>query len=165
MPCGDAVFLLPPRYEQYRQHNVRFKRIHSSGTQGVVCSTQNGGWGIATSDSGEIYFIVSNGSYVSVYSQSRADELTHVVAVYDPFSRNASIYINGELKASAPVSGTLICGTGESYKRFFVGADISASGNGGDFMMSNFEVTAVRIYKDALTASDVASIAGQYDLQ
>lgn len=142
-----------------------FKNGQVSGTQGVVCSTQNGGWGIATSDSGEIYFIVSNGSYVSVYSQSRADELTHVVAVYDPFSRNASIYINGELKASAPVSGTLICGTGESYKRFFVGADISASGNGGDFMMSNFEVTAVRIYQNALTASDVASIAGQYDLQ
>ncbi len=128
------------------------------GTQGVVCSTQSGGWGLATSASGEIYFIVSNGSYVSVYSGVTASEKTHVIAVYDPSEEVIRIYINGEKKAESAVTGSLISGTSAAYNTFYIGADIDSAGTGNDFQMTDFESSYVRIYTSAINNDQAFSL-------
>lgn len=130
-----------------------------SGTQGVICGTQSGGWGLAES-SGQPYFIMSNGSYQSVYSGVAASdtELTHVVGVYDSVGARMLIYVNGKLRGETPFAGTLNPGAGSTFNVFYLGADVSANLSGGDFQMTDFSIIGARIYQGAATEADIAEM-------
>ncbi|MEG2004238.1 MAG: LamG domain-containing protein, partial [Clostridia bacterium] len=130
-----------------------------AATQGILCGTQNGGWGLAESN-GTPYFIVSTGGYQSVYASNAADHsaLTHVVAVFDTKRNEIRIYINGNVSESVSLSGALKLGEGNTFNGFYIGADISKNGSGGDFKMSDFSIVTANIYSGAVSSDEVEKI-------
>jgi len=131
-------------------------------THGVVCGTEYGGWGLAETTARKPYFIVGDGTgsntYRSVYATSAVSstELTHVVAAYDPSSKTISIYINGALQGSSSFSSSFFTGTGDTYNRFCLGADIKTGDNGTDFPSSTMVIVDAKIYTTALNATQAA---------
>ncbi len=128
-----------------------------SGSQGVICGTQNGGWGIATS-SGVPYLYTyigsSNSNIKSGYVPSQT-ELSHILATFR-YDKNADktyvcLYVNGSLIASDAKSGAIaISSSAPAAATFCLGADIGSSGIGTDFQMSDFSLTDMKIYACAL---------------
>ncbi|MFA6730912.1 MAG: LamG-like jellyroll fold domain-containing protein, partial [Eubacteriales bacterium] len=138
-----------------------------SGTQGVACATENGGWGLATSGAGgKPYFIASTGQYFSVYAKNDAPktELTHVIAVYDTMRGEMRIYINGALDNTTPFTGVFLPGEGNSYKGFYLGADVSADGTGGQFEMTDFSLIDLKLYAKPLNQVQVTKAFEKIDL-
>lgn len=130
---------------------------------GVVCGTEQGGWGTATRPTGVPYFIVgdvSKNNYVSVDASSAASktELTHLVAVYDPSKRNISLYINGVLDGRVSINCPFYPGDGDTFNRFYLGADVKNSGQNLDFQAVDMVITDARFYTGVLDDKAVASL-------
>ena len=127
---------------------------------GVVCGTQQGGWGLALRANGTPYFIVGesySNNYVSVDATVPASktELTHVVCVYDPFAKKMSIYVNGTLSATNSISGSFYLGEQDTYNRFCLGADIAPGDATTDFNCTDMVITDAKFYTGTLDAAAV----------
>lgn len=136
----------------------------SPGTQihGVVCGTEQGGWGTATRATGVPYFIVgdvSKNNYVSVDASAAASktDLTHLVAVYDPSKRYIRLYINGVLDGQTPITCPFYPGDGDTFNRFYLGADVKYSGSNLDFQAVDMVITEARFYTGVLDENAVSS--------
>ncbi len=143
---------------------------------GIVCCTEsieNGkastrsGWGIAE-DSGKPYFIAGNSdnnAYVSIYAQSKAsaNELVHVVAVFDNDNEQISLYVNGVLQNTKKSAGKFTSANKEEYfekfnmsNTFYIGSDPTAQNHPeGDFPTDDLTVADVKIYAKALSQNEV----------
>lgn len=138
-----------------------FYVMNSKGpkVQGVICGTQNGGWGIAEDAQGKPYFITGGGSkynpgaYAS--SASSTTELVHVVGVYDMAEGKCRIYINGVLNGSVSIGSSFITGEGATFNYFCLGDDIKADLKGGDFPTSGMTMVSGKIYSEALSSAQV----------
>jgi hypothetical protein len=131
-----------------------------SSIHGVVCGTQQGGWGIALS-SGLPYFVVGeekSNQYVYLYASSTisSSDLTHIVSVYDASAKTAKIYINGRLNNTQTISGNFYPGAYPTHNRFCLGADISLTSI-PDFQCTNMIITDAKFYVGALDAAAVQS--------
>lgn len=96
--------------------------IKNGAIQGIVCGTQNGGWGLAEDKTGKPYFITGGGSKYNngAYAKKPASttELVHVVGVYDMENKLCLIYINGELAQQVSIDSKFICGEGNTFNYF-----------------------------------------------
>ena len=134
-----------------------------SGSQGIVCCTQNpGGWGLAQKDGSPYFFTyVGSGSInINAEKNSSTTELTHIVGttLYDSAANKTytALYINGELAKSGSYTGKVGVHSDASIATAFcLGADISGGGLGNDFQMSNFSITDVKFYASALNYKQV----------
>ena len=136
-----------------------------SGSQGVVCGTQNpGGWGIAQSN-GTPYFFTYVGSSggnirLDATSATSTTELTHIVCttLYNSATNTTftAMYINGELvKSSSAANEVGVHSDASIATSFCLGADISSGGAGNDFQMTNCRITDVKFYASALNFKQV----------
>ena len=128
-------------------------------THGIFCGTQYGGWGLAFRSSKVPYFVIgedSKNNYVILDASSSisATDLTHVVCVYDPSVKKATIYINGSASASKAVSGSFYPGDGNTFNRFCLGADISLTDT-PDYPCTDMVITDAKFYTGALDAAAV----------
>ncbi len=133
--------------------------------QGIVCGTQNGGWGLAEDKTGKPYFITGGGSKyynAGAYAKkpSSTAELVHVVGVYDMANKLCLIYINGELAQQVSIDSKFICGEGNTFNYFCLGADINSLLKGGDFPTAGMTMAGAKIYAKALSAEDVTTVYG-----
>ena len=128
------------------------------GSQGIVCGTQGpGGWGIAQ-DAGKPYFFtyVEGGNIKVLIEKTPSEtELTHIICttLYNSTKNTTytAVYINGELAGSGSKTGKVAVHSSENVATAFcLGADISSTGIGSDFPMTNFRLTDVKIYASAL---------------
>ena len=131
----------------------------NNGTHGVFCGTQYGGWGMAFRSSKVPYFVVGEDSWnnyviLDARSSISATDLTHVVCVYDPSAKRATIYINGSESASKSISGSFYPGAGDTFNRFCLGADISTTST-PDFPCTDMIITDAKFYVGALDATAV----------
>ena len=132
--------------------------------QGIVCGTQNGGWGLAEDKTGKPYFITgggnkyNNGAYAR--KPSSTSELVHVVGVYDMENKLCLIYINGELAQKVSIASNFVCGEDKTFNYFCLGADINSLLKGGDFQTSGMTMADAKIYAKALSAEDVTTVYG-----
>ena len=131
----------------------------NGGTHGVFCGTQYGGWGLALRSSKVPYFVVgedSKNNYVILDASSSISQtdLTHVVCVYDPAARKATVYVNGSASGSKSISGSLYPGDGNTYNRFCLGADISLTST-PDYPCTDMIITDAKFYTGALDATAV----------
>lgn len=127
-----------------------------SGSQGIVCGTQSGGWGIAES-AGVPYLTAYAGSsyiYARAVAKSSTTELTHAVATVQYSSAEnktyTALYLNGVLISSASGTGKLKISTIEAAHAFCLGSDLDGGSTGTDFPTTNFAITDVKIYDKAL---------------
>ena len=128
---------------------------------GVVCGTQQGGWGLALRATGVPYFVfgdVSKNRYVYVDAGSAASktELTHVIAVYDFADKLAKIYVNGKLDSSSAFSGPFYPADGSAVNMFCLGDDVKIDGSYGDFPAVDMSIVDAKIYSGVLDAAAVA---------
>lgn len=135
---------------------------NSGSVQGIVCGTQNGGWGLAEDKTGKPYFITGGGSKYNsgayAKSASSTTELVHVLGVYDMANKKCSIYINGKLTQEVTIASNFVCGEGNTFNYFCLGDDIKTGLTGGDFPTSGMTMVDAKIYDSALTADDAANI-------
>ncbi|MCQ2435269.1 MAG: metallophosphoesterase [Clostridia bacterium] len=135
-----------------------------SGSQGIMCGTQDGGWGLAT-DSGKPYVYVYNkysqatGIKVPA-SKGSISELVHVIATvsYDSDANMISVvlYVNGETANTGSVQGSFRTSSSKkAVKAFCLGADIDKDGNGTDFPMTDFSIVDAKIYNVTLNDAQV----------
>ena len=138
-------------------------RAPGKAIHGVFCGTQAGGWGLAMTggENGPYppYFVVGenrDNSYVYLYASSSVStsELTHVVCVYDPSTKKASIYFNGQLNNTQTITGQFYPGAIPTYNRFCLGADISLTTT-PDFQCTDMIITDAKWYVGALDAAAV----------
>lgn len=138
--------------------------VKNGAIQGIVCGTQNGGWGLAEDKTGKPYFITGGGSKYNngAYAKKPASttELVHVVGVYDMANKLCLIYINGELAQQVSIDSKFICGEGKTFNYFCLGADINSLLKGGDFPTAGMTMAGAKIYAKALSAEDVATVYG-----
>lgn len=139
--------------------------IKNGAIQGIVCGTQNGGWGLAEDKTGKPYFITGGGSKyynAGAYAKkpSSTTELVHVVGVYDMANKLCLIYINGELAQQVSIDSKFICGEGKTFNYFCLGADINSLLKGGDFPTLGMTMAGAKIYAKALSAEDVTTVYG-----
>ena len=118
---------------------------------GVVCGTEKGGWGIATRATGVPYFIVgdvSSNKYVNIDAESAASktDLTHVVAVYDYSKKAILLYVNGVLAGRTSITGPFYPGEGNTYNRFYLGADVKTTDTAVDFPSVDMVIADAKIY-------------------
>ncbi|MGM9664597.1 MAG: LamG domain-containing protein [Eubacteriales bacterium] len=135
---------------------------NSGSVQGIVCGTQNGGWGLAEDKTGKPYFITGGGSKYNsgayAKSASSTTELVHVLGVYDMANKKCSIYINGKLAQEVTIASNFVCGEGNTFNYFCLGDDIKTGLTGGDFPTSGMTMVDAKIYDSALTADDAANV-------
>lgn len=137
-------------------------KVRTTAVHGVVCATEQGGWGLAMRANGNPYFIVGEdqaNTYKNIDAKSAISttELTHVVGVYDPAIKKIKLYINGVLNGSANISASFYPGAGNTFNRFGLGTDTKNNASGiGDFPCSDMLITDVKIYKGILGDQDVA---------
>lgn len=133
----------------------------------VICGTESGGWGLAETSARMPYFIVGDGTgsntYRSVYAVSAVSstELTHVVGTYDPATKSISIYVNGALQKTASFNSSFFTGTGDTFNRFCLGADIKPGDNGTHYQSSSMVIAGAKIYTSALNATQAALAYGK----
>ena len=115
-----------------------------SGTQGIFCGTQQGGFGLATTDDGKpgICAYIGGASYYYTKDSNVASktELTHVVATVVTLDGTTytSIFVNGELVASDSKKGSVY--VGKSTNSFGIGGDTDSKGGAADFPMTDFSI-------------------------
>ena len=132
----------------------------NSGIQGVVCGTQNGGWGIAE-NAGKPYFLTGGGSKYyndGAYANgaSSTTELVHVVGIYNTANKKCTIYINGKKNGEVNITSNFIVGEGKTFNYFCLGDDITKDLVGGDFKTQGMTMVDAKIYDDALTPEQIA---------
>lgn len=130
--------------------------------QGIVCGTQDGGWGLAVNKDNHPYFITGNGTSKNAYKSSiptalmDETELMHVVCVYDYQTRSQCIYINGKLASETALGDGFFPGIGDTFNLFCLGDDVKVGGEGGDFPSTGKMVmTDAKIYSSALNSAQV----------
>ena len=130
-----------------------------SGTQGIFCGTQQGGFGLATTDDGKpgICAYIGGASYYYTKDNNVASktELTHVVATVVTLDGTTytSIFVNGELVADDSKKGSVY--VGKSTNSFGIGGDTDSKGGAADFPMTDFSIADLKIYKEALNKNQV----------
>ena len=139
----------------------------NSGVQGVVCGTQDGGWGLAE-NAGKPYFITGGnnaggfynkkGSQTGAYAKSASSttELVHVVGVYDMANKKSSVYINGVKNDELSIASSFIVGVKGTHNYFCLGADIDTALAGGHYQTQGMTMVDAKIYDDALTPEQIA---------
>ena len=133
----------------------------NGGIQGVVCGTQDGGWGIAE-NAGKPYFITGGGSKYNpgayAGSVSSITELVHVVGIYDTANKKCTIYINGKKNGEVSIAANFIPGVSGTHNYFCLGDDITTGLVGGDFKTQGMTMVDAKIYDDALTPEQIAKV-------
>ncbi len=134
-----------------------------SGSQGIICGTENGGLGVASNAGAPYLFVyVDGGSSINLKASAASSktELTHIVAtvIYKAAENKtyATLYINGTVAGRLTGAGKVkISADTGAANAFCLGSDISKGGGGSDFMMTDFSVTNVKIYSEALNSKQV----------
>ena len=134
-----------------------------SGTQGILCATEYGGLGLATTGGGKpglCTYITSTKSYkyTNPDKAASATDLTHVVstAVVYEGKLYTAIYVNGELAASNTFDGSVYLPvTDARYYSYANTLTLGDDSGAARFPMTNFTAVDMKVYDVALNANQV----------
>lgn len=138
-------------------------RKPGTAVHGVVCGTQQGGWGLALRATGVPYFVFGESSknkyvFVDASSPASTSELTHVVAVYDFVNKAAKVYVNGKLDAASSFNGPFYPADGLAVNKFCLGDDVKVDGSYGDFPAVDMSIVDAKIYSGVMDAAGVEKV-------
>ena len=123
-------------------------------TQKFVSNMETGGYGF-TCKSSKLRFSVYNGSgYVYAETSIEANTTYHVIAIYD--GMDIHLYLDGELKSSTPLNGTITFPKNKKARYLCIGGDSDSTGKGDT--LSSVTVYRTAIYSKVLTRGEVAYI-------
>lgn len=128
----------------------------SSGEQGVAMSCQSGGYNF-TVYKGKYSFSVHTGGVYSTPAQDSAPnrkEMTHLMGVYDPNRRTATLYVNGEAVSELPAEGILALATGNGWTNIILGGDTTAECTTSTYA-SNTRIADYKLYAAPMNAMQI----------
>ncbi|MBE6654718.1 MAG: hypothetical protein E7608_04595 [Ruminococcaceae bacterium] len=134
-----------------------------AGTQGILCATEYGGLGLATTGGGKpglCTYITSTKSYkyTNPAAAASATDLTHVVATAVAYEGKlyTALYVNGELAASNSFDGEVYLPvTDQRYYPYANTLTLGSDSGVARFDMSNFTAVDMKVYDVALNANQV----------
>ena len=128
----------------------------SSGEQGVSMSCQSGGYSF-TIYKGKYSFGVYTGGAYSTPAQNSAPnrkEMTHLMGVYDPNKRSATLYVNGDAVSELPAEGILGLATGNGWTTIILGGDTTAECATSTYA-TNTRIADYKLYASALNEMQI----------
>jgi len=128
----------------------------SSGEQGVSMSCQSGGYNF-TVYKGKYSFSVHTGGAYSTPAQDSAPnrkEMTHLMGVYDPNKKTATLYVNGEFEAELPAEGILALAGGNGWTTIILGGDTTAECTTSTYA-SNTRIADYKLYAAPMNAMQI----------
>lgn len=128
----------------------------SSGEQGVSMSCQSGGYSF-TIYKGKYSFGVYTGGAYSTPAEKTAPnrkEMTHLMGVYDPSKKTATLYVNGEFEAELPAEGIFGLATGNAWTTIILGGDTTADCATSTYA-TNTRIADYKLYSAAMNDMQV----------
>ena len=134
----------------------------SSGEQCLGSSTQSGGYNFTVYKGKYTFSVHTGGSYRNPALQTAPDRvnLTHLVGVYDPAAKTASIYVNGVKVDEVAAEGVLALASGSGWSNIILGGD--TTGDCGLHILS--DKTRIADYKLYPSVFGDAQAATAYEL-
>jgi hypothetical protein len=133
----------------------------STSTQGIFCSTEVGGLGIAETGGGKpglCVYATGNKSYhyTSATQVASTTELTHVVSTAIVYGGNiyTTLYVNGSAVSQNTILGKLYL-TSTEYKNFVNQISICNDIGGTGFPTTSCTVVDIKVYDQCLNAAQV----------
>ncbi len=128
----------------------------SSGEQGVAMSCQSGGYNF-TIYKGKYSFSVHTGGAYSTPAQDSAPnrkEMTHLMGVYDPNRKSATLYVNGEFESELSAEGILALAGGNGWTTIILGGDTTAECTTSTYA-SNTRIADYKLYDAPMNAMQI----------
>ena len=126
----------------------------------IVGNAEAGGYDIAVVNGKGMQFEVNiGGTYKQVVVPTPFGRWVHIIASYD--GQNLRIYLDGELAASTPCSGS-IKHVGEKSRKLMVGADVNQ--DGVPQCISNIKITKVSLYAGGISAEQAAVLFAEAEV-
>ncbi|MBQ1194827.1 MAG: hypothetical protein IIX44_01140, partial [Clostridia bacterium] len=134
----------------------------SSNEQCLASSTQGGGYNFTVYKGKYTFSVHTGGSYRNPALQTAPDRvnMTHLVGVYDPAAKIASIYVNGVKVDEVAAEGILALASGSGWSNIILGGD--TTGDCGLQILS--DKTRIADYKLYPSVFGEAQAATAYEL-
>ncbi len=128
----------------------------SSGEQGVSMSCQSGGYNFTVYKGKYTFSVHTGGAYSSPQQDSAPNrkEMTHLMGVYDPNKRTATLYVNGEFESELPAEGILALASGQGWTNIILGGDTTAECTTSTYA-SNTRIADYKLYASPMDAMQI----------
>lgn len=125
-----------------------------------IGNAEGAGFDIETCADGRMRFSVYiDGGWQSVYTSTPVGQWVHIIGSYD--GHNLRLYVNGQLAASVPCTGS-IKHVAEAHRKLMVGADVN--GNAVPQCSANIKITCVTLYAGGISVSAARSMFAEAKL-
>lgn len=128
----------------------------SSGEQGVSMSCQSGGYNFTVYKGKYTFSVYTDGAYSSPQQDSAPNrkDMTHLMGVYDPNKKTATLYVNGEFESELPAEGILGLASGQGWTNIILGGDTTAECTTSTHA-SNTRIADYKLYSSSMNESQI----------
>lgn len=128
----------------------------SSGEQGVSMSCQSGGYSFTVYKGKYTFSVYTGGAYSTPAEKTAPNrkEMTHLMGVYDPTKKTATLYVNGEFEAELPAEGIFGLATGNAWTTIILGGDTTADCATSTYS-TNTRIADYKLYPAAMNATQI----------
>ena len=119
----------------------------SSGEQCLASSTQSGGYNFTVYKGKYTFSVHTGGSYRNPVLQATIDRvnMTHLVGVYDPNSKTATMYVNGVKVDEVAAEGVLALASGSGWTNIILGGDTKGDCS-AEILSENTRIADYKLY-------------------
>ena len=126
----------------------------------LIGNAEGAGFDLEATVDGKLQFSVYiGGGWQSVYTSTPVGQWVHIIGSYD--GHNLRLYVNGQLAASVPCTGS-IKHVAEAHRKLMVGADVN--GDAVPQCSANIKTTCVTLYAGGISASAARSMFAEAKL-
>lgn len=131
----------------------------SSAEQCLASSTQSGGYNFTLYKGKYTFSVHTGGKYRNPVLDEAHDKinLTHLVGVYDPNTRTASLYVNGKMVSKVAADGMLTLASGDLWTDIILGGDISTDKK-TQLLSYNTRIADYKLYPSAMTSEQISTV-------
>ena len=121
-------------------------------------SCQSGGYSFTIYKGKYSFGVYTGGAYSTpaLDTAPNRTEMTHLMGVYDPDGRTATLYVNGKQVSVLPAEGILGLATGSAWTNIILGGDTTAD-CGTSTYSTNTRIADYKLYPSDMNASQIAT--------
>ncbi len=134
----------------------------SSAEQCLAASCQGGGYNFSVYKGKYTFSVYTGGKYASVPIDGEMDSVNmiHLVGVYDPDTKTATLYVNGEKNAVMPADGIFGLASGSGWTNIILGGDTTADCT-THINSENTRIADYKLYPSAMNESQIKTVYEQ----
>ena len=130
----------------------------SSGEQCLASSTQSGGYNFTVYKGKYTFSVHTGGSYRNPALDGTPDRvnMTHLIGTYDPDTKSAVIYVNGEKVNEVAAEGVLALASGSGWTNIILGGDTKGDCS-TEIHSNNTRIADYKLYPSVMGMSQAAT--------